>query len=84
MTGAAPDERRLGELLAALPPAPEAWVAAAKELPAARREIDGIVALAEADAAFRKTVLTDLEAALRERGVEPTHTLVEALRTRIN
>ena len=38
------DEERIAELLGALPPAPEAWVNAAQELPKARREIDEIAA----------------------------------------
>lgn len=37
------DESRLAELLSVLPPAPEAWVRAAQELPLARRELDGPV-----------------------------------------
>ena len=37
------EEEALAELLRALPPAPAHWVQAAKELPAARRELDGIV-----------------------------------------
>ena len=48
------DEERLAELLRALPPAPEGWVRAAQELPRVRRELDGIVARAVADAEFRK------------------------------
>ena len=47
------DEERLGELLAALPPAPEAWVRAAQDLPILRGQVDEIIARAEADAAFR-------------------------------
>src|SRR5436305_13285446 len=37
------DEERLAELLRALPPAPEAWIKAAQELPLARLELDEIV-----------------------------------------
>ena len=47
--GSLPEER-LAALLAFLPPAPEAWVEAAKQLPAARAQLDGIVARAEQDA----------------------------------
>ena len=46
------DEVRLGELLGVLPPAPVGWVQAAQELPEARRQLDEIVELARADAAF--------------------------------
>jgi hypothetical protein len=77
------DEERLAELLRALPPAPAAWVAAAKELPRARRELDRLVELAQADAPFRRALETDLEAALREAGVEPDRAVVEELRRRL-
>jgi hypothetical protein len=76
------DETRIGELLRRLPPAPEAWVRAAQELPLARRGLDDLVRRAEEDAEFRTRLLADLEAALREEGVEPDPQLVEALRRR--
>ena len=63
-----------------LPPAPGAWVRAAQELPAARRGIDELVARAEADAAFRASVLADLESALQAEGVEPQPRAVDELR----
>lgn len=62
------DTERLAELLGALPPAPAAWVQAAKELPSARRELDALVARAEADEAFRKALVADLESALAAEG----------------
>jgi len=65
------DEERLAELLRALPPAPAAWVRAAQELPRARRELDQIVARAEADLEFRKALIADLETALAANGYEP-------------
>ena len=65
------DEQRLGRLIGMLPPAPEGWVRAAQELPAARRGLDQLVARAEADAAFRASVLANLESALQAEGVEP-------------
>ena len=37
------DEERLGRLLAALPPAPEAWVRAAQDLPFLRAQVDEII-----------------------------------------
>lgn len=77
------DERALGRLLAALPPVPEAWVVAAKGLPFARREIDRIVELAQADASYRERVLEDLEGALREQGVEPRPAAIAALQARL-
>jgi hypothetical protein len=78
------DEERLAALISALPPAPEAWVRAAQELPAARAGLDEIVARAEADAAFRSIVLEDLEAALRAEGYEPASPLVDELRRRLS
>ena len=76
-------EERLAELLRALPPAPEAWVRAAQELPLARYELDTIVARATADAEFRAALVADLEAALAAEGIEPNERLVEELRERL-
>jgi hypothetical protein len=78
------DEQRLAELLGALPPAPEGWVQAAQELPAARRELDDLVARAVADAEFRQALLADLEAALRLAGHEPDPALVAVVRARLD
>jgi hypothetical protein len=77
------EEERIAELLALLPPAPEAWVRAACELPRARAELDGLVARAEADAAFRRELLADLERALAAAGVEPRPVVVAELRRRL-
>jgi hypothetical protein len=77
------DEIRIGELLRLLPPAPEGWVRAAQELPLARAGIDDLVRRAEEDAAFRQRVIADLEASLREEGIEPDSATVEALRRRL-
>jgi hypothetical protein len=76
------NEDRLAELIAALPPAPQAWVRAAQELPLARTEINEIVARAEADADFREALIADLEATLAQEGYEPERPLVDALRRR--
>jgi hypothetical protein len=77
------DEERIGELLRAMPQAPEAWVQTAAQLPAARRAIDQIAALAEVDATFREQALQDLEGALERAGLEPSPALVESLRDRL-
>jgi hypothetical protein len=79
------DEERLAELLGLLPPAPEGWVRAAQELPAARARLDelgldDIVERAREDAAYRAAVVADLEAALAAAGHEPTRALVHVLR----
>ena len=78
------DEERLGELLSLLQPAPAGWVAAAQELPAARRSLDEIVARAEADLAFRDALVADLEAALAKEGYEPDRRLVSELEKRLS
>jgi hypothetical protein len=76
------NEDRLADLLAALPPAPQAWVVAAQQLPAVRGELDKIVAKAEADADFRRALIADLESALAQAGYEPDRPLVDELRRR--
>ena len=77
------NEERLGELLRMLPPAPTGWVTAAQELPLARVQLDALAQRAEADAAFRASVVADLELALRAVGVEPRPAVVEHLRKRL-
>jgi hypothetical protein len=74
------DEEHLARLIGLLAPAPEAWVRAAQELPAARRGLDELVARAESDAAFRAELLADLESALQAEGVEPEPRVVQELR----
>ena len=77
------NEERLGELLGLLPPAPAGWVTAAQELPVVRAQLDALVERAMADAAFRTSVVADLESALRVTGVEPSPAVVEHLRKRL-
>ena len=77
------DEERLGVLLRLLRPAPSAWVRAAQEFPGARLTLDGIVARAEADLAFRAALIADLEQALAAEGVEPDRRLLDELRERL-
>jgi hypothetical protein len=78
------DIEELARLIGMLPPAPEAWVRAAQELPRARRELDSLVARAEADADFRRALVADLESALRAEGFEPTRPLLDELRRRVS
>jgi regulator of protease activity HflC (stomatin/prohibitin superfamily) len=78
------DIERLARLIGMLPPAPDSWVRAAQELPAARRELDVIVARAEADAQFRARLVADLETALEAEGVEPTRPLLAEVRRRLS
>ena len=77
------DEEALAGLLRELPPAPRAWVQAATELPALRSTVDDLVLLAEADAQVREAMVADLEAAVRERGIEPTPRLLAELGKRL-
>jgi hypothetical protein len=74
------DEEQIGRLLRLLPPAPEGWVRAARELPAARAMLDQLVARAEQDAAFRLQLQADLEQAVAAAGYEPTPFIVTRLR----
>lgn len=76
------DEQKIAELLRTLPPAPEAWVKAAQELPLVRGRLDEIVSRAEEDARFRERLIADLESALAVEGYEPNPALVEALKER--
>lgn len=76
-------EERLAQLIGALPPAPDGWVRAAQELPRARREMDEIVARAEADRMFRDAAIADLEAALEAAGYEIDTSLMPELRARL-
>ena len=77
------NEERLAELLRMLKPAPQGWVEAAAELPRLRAVLDDLVERAEMDAAFRAALIADLEAVLAREGVEPTRSLVAALRIRL-
>lgn len=74
------DEERIGRLLRLLPPAPEGWVRAAQELPAARAALDELVVRAEQDASFRRQLAADLERAIAEAGYEPSPFVVSRLR----
>jgi hypothetical protein len=65
------DEVALARAIAALPPAPHAWVLAAELLPLARTGIDSLVARCAEDAELRGRVIEGLEAALRSAH-EPT------------
>jgi hypothetical protein len=74
------DEEQIGRLLRLLPPAPEGWVRAAQELPAARAVLDELVARAEQDAAFRLQLRADLERSVAGAGYDPSPFVVSRLR----
>ena len=78
------DEERLGELLSSLPPAPEAWVKAAQNLPIARKGVDEIVERAEEDEEYRRRVIEDPKAALEEAEVVAHIDAIEILRRRLD
>ena len=78
------DEERLGELLSSLPPAPEAWVKAAQNLPIARKGVDEIVERAEDDEEYRRRVIEDPKAALEEAEVVAHIDAIEILRRRLD
>lgn len=77
------DIERLGTLLAALPPPPEGWTAAAKELPRVRQELDNLLGRVEDDAALRSRLEADVEAFLLESGITPTARVVDEVRERM-
>jgi hypothetical protein len=78
------DEEHLGELLSALPPAPEAWVRAAKELPLVHAGLDRILERAEADDEYRRQVVADPEAALAEADVVAHSETIQILRQKLD
>jgi predicted ATPase with chaperone activity len=78
------DEEHLGDLLSALPPAPEAWVRTAKELPLARRRLDEIIERAEVDEDYRRRVVTDPESALEAADVVAHARTIQIIRRRLD
>jgi hypothetical protein len=77
------DEQSLAELLALLPPAPDAWVRAAQELPLLDKGLGELLERVDADAEFRRRLIVDLEAALEAEGYDADPAVVEALRARL-
>jgi hypothetical protein len=77
------DTDEIARLLAALPPAPRGWVAAAQQLPRTRAALDSLLERAAADAELRARLVADLEAALAEAGIVPTPSFVELARERL-
>lgn len=78
------DEEKLGEILSALPPAPESWVNAAYDIPLAQRKLEEIVERADADDDYRRRVIEDPEAALEEADVVAHSETIEILRRRLD
>ena len=78
------DEEQLGELLSVLPPAPEAWVQAAKELPVARQRLEEILERASVDESYRRRVVADPETVLEEADVVAHTQNIEIIRRRLD
>ena len=81
---AAYNEEKLGEMLTALPPAPEAWVRGAQDLPFARDGLEQIVERAETDEGYRRRAIEDPRAVLEEADVVAHADTVEILRRRLD
>jgi hypothetical protein len=81
---AAYNEEKLAEILGALPPAPEAWVRAAQDLPLKRQGLDEILERADADEEYRRRVIENPVAALEEAEVVAHADVVEILRRRLD
>jgi hypothetical protein len=64
------DDRQLEHLLRLLPPAPEAWVRAAQELPFVRDEVAAILERAAASSTYRDALLRDPADTLSREGHE--------------
>jgi hypothetical protein len=73
------DEEAIGRLIGTLPPAPQGLVAAAAELPRARRALASIE-LELSGETDRAAETARLEQALAEAGVEPTPQILRAVR----
>jgi len=78
------NEEKLGEILSALPPAPKAWVRAAKDLPLMQQGLDEIVQRADADEEYRRRVIENPLAVLEEAEVVAHVDVVEILRRRLD
>jgi hypothetical protein len=78
------DEEQLGELVGALPPAPQAWVEAAKEAPLSHRRLEAVLERAEADDEYRRRLVTDPERALEEADVVAHAENIEIIRKRLD
>lgn len=74
------DHNRLAELLAALPPAPQGWEAAAQELPRIERAIDALTRRIEGDASLGTDEVDRLESALAQAGIAADPRILEQAR----
>jgi hypothetical protein len=77
------ETERIAELLSLLPPAPEAAVRAAQELPLLAATVSRIIERAQSDEAFRGMLLADLEATLAAEGHTLDDVTLDRLRRRL-
>lgn len=77
------DPDRIADLLRALPPAPEATVRTAQELPFVRDEINAILDRASSDPMFRHALGTDAGAALSREGFDVSEDVVAHILRRL-
>ena len=78
------DEDKIAELLTQLPPAPQAWITAAAEIPRTQRELADIMRRLETDEEFRRAVQADIDRALGHFGYTPDPRNVRAIRARVD
>ena len=76
-------DKRLAELLAVLPPAPEAWIARAERIPSEHGVLGQILARAANDPAFRTALLDDAAGALERAGFATDVETLETLREQL-
>jgi hypothetical protein len=77
------EHERVAELLSLLRPAPECAVRAAQEMPLLAATVDQLVERAQADDAFRRSLIADLEATLTAEGHELNRFTLGRLRERL-
>jgi hypothetical protein len=78
------DDERLAGLLRALPPAPDDWVRAAQELAREHPTLRVLVERAKTDERFRRALIANPGAALREEGYEIEPDVVAAIMKRLD
>ncbi|MFL6042095.1 MAG: hypothetical protein ACJ740_11915 [Gaiellales bacterium] len=77
------EHERVAELLSLLRPAPECAVRAAQEMPLLAATVDQLIERAQADDAFRRSLIADLEATLTAEGHQLHRFTLGRLRERL-
>jgi hypothetical protein len=73
-------DERIAQLLASLPPAPDAWVERAARIPRVQRDLADVQQRLDEDALLREAFRRDGERALRDAGLSVEHEVLEQLR----